>query len=144
MMTHLTPCMKKSEKMNELGRKKLGQTHAVGKECKAIVLLSPDRDSPRQLWGLCRGNHNLCMYSTPPWEPSRWETAATYVCVWSKLDTKVNTHAHRLHWTQSPVLLQHKISNLYTYMMYKKNRRTMKFTFPFYGMDSDTNMAGLR
>ena len=38
--------------MDELGRKKLGQTHAVGKECKAIVLLSADlnRDSPRQLW----------------------------------------------------------------------------------------------
>lgn len=93
VMTHITPCTKKSEKINELGRKKLGQTHAVGKECKAIVSLSPDRDSPRQLWGLCRGNHDFCIHSTPPCEPNRWEAAATYVCVcayWSKLDTGVN------------------------------------------------------
>ena len=114
---HISHHVWRREKMNELGRKKLGQTHAVGKECKAIVSLSPDRDSPRQLWGLCRGNHDFCMHSTPPCEPNRWEAAATYVCVctyWSKLDTGVNAHAHRLHWTQSQVLLQHKMTNLYT------------------------------
>ena len=96
---HISHHVWRREKMNELGRKKLGQTHAVGKECKAIVSLSPDRDSPRQLWGLCRGNHDFCRHSTPPCEPNRWEAAATYVCVctYSRWWYQPHTEKQRLY-----------------------------------------------